>query len=154
MFADRYLLPSLGHDVLAVIKGCGLPVDDVHVLKNIWPSSPRITGLKQLVLDLLIFRSCGAIFPDDVLKQLPSEFLIELIRRLSMRLPGILCAPCATTAAQRRQPDLKYDGLIIREGSEVAPFDNDMCIYHHHANDAERTVCKAREATKEKPKVH
>jgi len=153
MFADRYLLPSLRIDVLAVLGRCTFPVDDADLINKISASTPGITGLKRLVLDSLVFE-------DDLLhdnneevgKELPTELLIELIRRLRKRLPRRLCEVCATKAAGWRGHKWVYEGITIGEWREVAPFDNDMCIYHDHRDDAERAVCKAEAEAKEKTK--
>lgn len=152
-FADRYLLPSLRNDVLAVLSRCTVPVDDADLINKIWASTPRITGLKGLVLDSLVFED--DLLHDDneeIVKELPTELLVELIRRLRNRLPRRLCEVCATKAAAWRGDKWAYDGVTIGERREVAPFDNDMCIYHDHRDDAERAVCKTEAEAKEKTK--
>jgi len=80
---------------------------------------------------------------DEKNEKLFPELHVGLIRRLMARLPLRLCRVCATKAVQHCAGDGEDVGKKLPSGTELAPYQVDMCIYHEHLNDVDRAECKA-----------
>ncbi|TIA42031.1 hypothetical protein D6C78_01337 [Aureobasidium pullulans] len=108
-----------------------------YICKNTSARSP----LRQFAIHRIAYTS---VFRTKDLKdwsKLPSEYLAQVMIKMGMRMPSELCGGCYKTGLEENQAKDLQD-LGMSSETDEAPYDNDMCFYHEHANEEERELCR------------
>jgi len=146
IFGDRYDMIRLRRTLIdiAIAK---------DAISSITPSNNTIrcafanlasnSPMRQFLIDHCAFNRIIHDSDDD--RTLPTEFLCGMLRRLTCRNPSKLCKSCHKIARYQVPKISTHLKAVMAysKGEDIAPYHVDACIYHEHADDAERHDCSA-----------
>ncbi|THZ61392.1 hypothetical protein D6C86_04409 [Aureobasidium pullulans] len=108
-----------------------------YICKNTSARSP----LRQFAIHRMAYTTIFKTEELEIWSELPSEYLAQVMIEMGMRMPGELCGGCYKRGLEENEATDLQD-LGMSSETDEAPYDNDMCFYHEHANEEERERCR------------
>lgn len=140
IFGDRFDVPKWRNAIInaAIDKILDdLVWQDLPAIKYAFENLPSGSPLLKLLVHQCAYNEVISV-KDAFLVKMPPEYLVRVLEITTHRLPAYLCDGCYAESAHYRD-DLTSKLPATRDG---APYRDDACEYHEHADDEERTACR------------
>lgn len=144
VLADRLDMKVLRNDSIVALNNALMRSKrTIHVssLRYVSSHTTARSPLRKLIVDHLAYTAVVDLERKGFWSIVPHDITLDVLMRVGRRVPVKLCNSCY-------QKGLSENKIVVDDehpckNEDDMPFLVDICIYHEHADDAEKKACQA-----------